>query len=71
MESVNQIKSIVKSIFDCDTIPPEPDIFSAGFVPDRTNKYVQGGDVCNFSTNLKFTTKNYYKILSVEVFMYY
>ena len=31
MESVNQIKSIVKSIFDCDTIPPEPNIFSPGF----------------------------------------
>ena len=30
----------MRSFFDCDTIPPEPNIFSPGFLPDRTNKYI-------------------------------
>ena len=29
---------IVKSIFNCDTIPPEPNIFTPGFIPDILDK---------------------------------
>ena len=30
----------MNSFFDCNTIPPEPNIFSPGLLPDRANKYV-------------------------------
>ena len=39
MEPVTQLSDMMRSFFDCDTIPPEPNIFSPGFLPDRTNKY--------------------------------
>ena len=28
-----------RSVFNCDTIPPEPNIFMPGFIPDILDKY--------------------------------
>ena len=41
----------MRSFFDCDTIPPEPNIFSPGFLPDRTNKYIVKSHSNEFNNN--------------------
>ena len=38
LEGVNKINSKMNSAFNCDTIPPEPNIFTPGFFPDRANR---------------------------------
>ena len=50
-EPVAQFSDLMRSFFDCDTIPPEPNIFSPGFLPDRTNKYIVKSHSNEFNNN--------------------
>ena len=50
-EPVAHLSEIMRSFFDCDTIPPEPNIFSPGFLPDRTNKYIVKSHSNEFNNN--------------------